>query len=163
MGALKDKQEIFCKEYLKDLNGTQAAIRAGYSEKTANRIASEILSKPVIRTRIKELMDERSKNILIDSEYVVSSLINVATRCQQGEPVMVWDPEAKCMKETGEWQFDSTGANRALELIGKHLGMFTEKVQHSGNVNTGGVNEEQFAKLLEIARSNARTAPGKGK
>jgi len=53
--TLTDKQEMFCREFLINLNATQAAIRAGYSDKTANRTASENLSKPDIQNRITEL------------------------------------------------------------------------------------------------------------
>ena len=53
--ALTGKQEMFCREYLIDLNATQAAIRAGYSAKTVNRTASENMSKPDIQSRIAEL------------------------------------------------------------------------------------------------------------
>ncbi len=58
--ALTDKQEMFCREYLIDLNATQAAIRAGYSAKTANRTASENMSKPDIQLRIAELKAQRN-------------------------------------------------------------------------------------------------------
>lgn len=75
--ALTDKQEMFCCEYLIDLNATQAAIRAGYSEKTANRTASENLSKPDIQIRISELMKERSDRLQIDADYVLNRLVEI--------------------------------------------------------------------------------------
>lgn len=75
--ALTDKQEMFCREYLIDLNATQAAIRAGYSEKTANRTASENLSKPDIQIRISELMKERSDRLQIDADYVLNRLVEI--------------------------------------------------------------------------------------
>ena len=58
---LTSKQEMFCLEYMKDLNATQAAIRASYSEKTAKDIGCENLAKPNIQERIAELMKERSE------------------------------------------------------------------------------------------------------
>ncbi|WP_409265032.1 terminase small subunit [Morganella morganii] len=75
--ALTDKQEMFCREYLVDLNATQAAIRAGYSDKTANRTASENLSKPDIQIRISELMKERSDRLQIDADYVLNRLVEI--------------------------------------------------------------------------------------
>ena len=68
--ALTDKQEMFCREYLIDLNATQAAIRAGYSAKTANRIAAQNLSKLDIQNRIAELKTKRN-------EVVGLSLIHI--------------------------------------------------------------------------------------
>ena len=75
--ALTDKQEMFCREYLIDLNATQAAIRAGYSVKTANRTASENLSKPVIQNRIAELKTKRNEDVGIDADYVLRRLVEI--------------------------------------------------------------------------------------
>ncbi|HAU5528425.1 TPA: terminase small subunit [Proteus mirabilis] len=75
--TLTDKQEMFCREYLIDLNATQAAIRAGYSEKTANRTASENLSKPDIQLRISELLKKRSDRLQIDADYVLNRLVEI--------------------------------------------------------------------------------------
>ncbi|HBS2800871.1 terminase small subunit [Klebsiella pneumoniae] len=75
--ALTDKQEMFCREYLIDLNATQAAIRAGYSEKTANRTASENLSKPDIQSRIAELKAQRNDLVGINANYVLNRLVEI--------------------------------------------------------------------------------------
>ncbi|WP_273838959.1 terminase small subunit [Providencia rettgeri] len=75
--ALNDKQEMFCREYLVDLNATQAAIRTGYSEKTANRIAAQLLSKLDIEKRIQELMNRRSERLDIDADYVLKRLVDI--------------------------------------------------------------------------------------
>lgn len=74
---LTSKQEMFCLEYLIDLNATQAAIRAGYSEKTAQRIASENLSKPLIQERIDTLMRARSIRVNVDAQYVLERLYSI--------------------------------------------------------------------------------------
>jgi len=135
---MTDKQESFCREYLIDLNATQAAIRAGYSKDTAYSIGCENLTKPEIRTRIAEMMDDRSKRTLVDADFVVQNLIEISQRCLQKVPVMIWDHTTKSMvqkqDEAGNdvWEFDSQGANRALELLGKHLKMYTDKVEDSG-------------------------------
>lgn len=71
MSKLTDKQEMFCQEYLKDLNLTQAAIRAGYSEKTAKEIGCENLTKPNIQLRIAELKAKRVEEVRIDAAYVL--------------------------------------------------------------------------------------------
>lgn len=75
--ALTDKQEMFCREYLIDLNATQAAIRAGYSAKTANRTASENMSKPDIQSRIAELKVQRNDLVGINATYVLNRLVEI--------------------------------------------------------------------------------------
>ena len=74
---LTDKQQMFCKEYLIDLNATQACIRAGYSEKTANRIASENLSKLVIQEEISRLKLEREKRVKLTADKVLNDIERV--------------------------------------------------------------------------------------
>ncbi len=81
--ALTDKQEMFCREYLIDLNATQAAIRAGYSTKTANLTASENLSKPDIQLRISELKLQRNDLVGINATYVLNRLVK-RYRCSHG-------------------------------------------------------------------------------
>lgn len=77
MAKLTDKQELFAREYLKDLNATQAAIRAGYSEKTARKIGSENLTKPDVAERIIELKDMRNEEVGIDAAYVLRRLVEI--------------------------------------------------------------------------------------
>jgi len=74
---LTPKQEMFCQEYLIDLNATQSAIRAGYSKKTAKEISCENLTKPNIQERISELKANRSNSIALDAKYVLNRLIEI--------------------------------------------------------------------------------------
>ena len=115
MAKLTDKQEAFCLEYLKDLNATQAAIRAGYSESTARNIACENLTKPNISERVAELMKQRTESTKIDAEWVLKSAKKVYDRCMQNEAVN--DENG----DTGVYKFEHSGANKALEIIGKHV------------------------------------------
>lgn len=75
--ALTDKQEMFCREYLIDLNATQAAIRAGYSEKTSNEQGARLLANVSVQNRISELKAERNDRIDIDASYVLKRLIEI--------------------------------------------------------------------------------------
>jgi phage terminase small subunit len=134
---LSPKQEAFCVEYIKDFNGTHAAIRAGYGKSTATSQASRLLTKDNVRARIAELTKPITKKAGVTSEYVITGLTEVVQRSLQRKAVMVWSPEEKAMvqatDENGEgvWQFDSMGANKALELLGKTMAMFTDKVKVS--------------------------------
>lgn len=77
MAKLTDKKELFAREYLKDLNGTQAAIRAGYSVKTAQEQASRLLSNVMVQSRISELKAERNEEVGIDAAYVLRRLVEI--------------------------------------------------------------------------------------
>ncbi len=138
---LTAKQELFCNEFLKDCNATKAAIRAGYSEKTAGAIGCENLTKPEIHARVEELMAKRTERTQISADFVLNGLMIVAKRCMTAEPVMIWNPEDKVMQQAKDdngkdvWTFDSTGANRALELLGKHTGIFEKDNAQQGKVS----------------------------
>jgi phage terminase small subunit len=130
MSKLTDKQEMFCKEYIIDLNATQAATRASYSAKTAGVIGLENLGKPLIQARLAELMKERSERVKIDADWVLRQAVKVHERCMQAEPVT--DREGNA---TGEFKFEASGANKALELVGKHVNVQAfldkSKVEHA--------------------------------
>ena len=126
--ALTEKMIRFCNEYLIDLNATQAAIRAGYSETTAYSIGHENLSKPEIIEYLEVRRKEVQTRLELNQDWVLKRLKEVSDRSMQAEPHMVWDYDKREWVESGEFKFDSTGANKATELIGKHLGMFVNKV-----------------------------------
>ena len=132
---LNEKQKQFCEEYIIDLNGTQAAIRAGYSEKTANRIASELLSKLDIQEYICELKNKRSERVKYSQDELMRDILEVKNRCMQANPVL--DKEGN---DTGVWKFDSNGANKALDMLAKHVGFYeTDNKQKAFNIS---VNRE---------------------
>lgn len=143
------KQKLFVEEYLIDLNATQAAIRAGYSPDTAKEIGCENLTKPNIRACIDREMAERSKRTGVNADRVVQELAKIAFV----NAVDVIDPKTATVKEdalsedTAAIQsvkvktFGDDGLEReikmadklnALELLGKHMGMFKDKVELSG-------------------------------
>ncbi len=133
----KSRHELFCQEYVKDYNGTQAAIRAGYAEKSAKQTASRLLTNDDLLVRVRELQHEQVERLAVSQDYVVLQLMETYRRCLEATPVLKFDPNTGQTEETGRYQFDSKGALRALELLGKHLGMYNDKLQVSGQLNTG--------------------------
>ena len=135
MSELEEKQKMFCKEYLVDFNGTQAAIRAGYSKKTANEQASRLLTKVNVQKYLKQLIEKRNKRTNITQDDVIADIIKVKDRCMQNEAVL--DKEGN---ETGIYKFDSNGANKALDMLMKHTGGYeTDNKQKAFNIS---VNRE---------------------
>lgn len=136
---LTDKQQRFVDEYLIDLNATQAAIRAGYSEKTAQQMGSENLSKPVIQEAIEKAQAERSERTKVTQDYVIKTIVETIERCSQakqvydksGGPVMTETPDGDLAPA---YRYDATNVLKGAEMLGKHLGMFTDKVEVSGGL-----------------------------
>lgn len=145
---MTQKQKRFIEEYLIDLNATQAAIRAGYSPETAGSIGSENLKKPEIRARIDKAMAERSKRTGISQDRVLYELakIGFANITDVIDPATAKIlPDAKeedlaCIQsikikpnEFGtEREVKMYDKKAALVDIGRHLGMFKDKVEVSG-------------------------------
>ena len=129
---LSGKMEQFCQEYLIDLNGRAAAIRAGYSKKSAHVIAAENLTKPNIQQRLAELTQERNKKVSVSQEKILKDLQHIVDRSLQSVPVMVWD--AKSMKyipkldEHGRsvYEYDPQAASKALDMLSKHVGLYEQ-------------------------------------
>ena len=126
---LTPKQALFIKEYLVDLNATRAAIRAGYADKAAHAMGWQNLTIPEIKAAVTKAQKERAERLEVTADWVVQELIRVYKRCMQEEPVY-W----KGSDQPIEFRFEHAGANRALELIGRHLGMFTDKFDIGDNL-----------------------------
>ena len=94
--------------------------------------ASKLASSTKVALRLKELQDEFKERNMITVEWVLNNLKKVAERCMQEEPVMTKDGDEYV--ESGVYKFEHSGANKSLELLGKHLGMFTDKIEHSGEI-----------------------------
>jgi len=157
------KQKRFVEEYLIDLNATQAAIRAGYSPKAAYSIGSENLRKPEIRACIEKAMAERSKRTGINQDRIIIELAKIGLLNPKN---LINFDEATVKEEATEEDLaaissirvkrfptkDGEGVERevkmydktkALELLGRHFGMFKDKVEVSGL-------EEEKKKLDDI-------------
>jgi len=130
MRELTRKRERFISEYMKDQNGAKAAIRAGFSKKTAAQIASEYLTIPKIKLEIDRRLNEIAEKADITAESIMHRLNLIANRCiQEVDPIMKTNGTYKRDRNTGKicFDFDSAGASRALELLGKTKGMFIDK------------------------------------
>ena len=126
---LNDKQKRFCEEYIVDSNATQAAIRAGYSERTANEQGARLLAKDSVKSYIKELMDERTSDTIASAEEVMryltsvirgKSISHVLARDELGAERIVEKPP------------DEKERLKAAELMGKRHQLFTDKVKVDG-------------------------------
>ena len=195
--ALTDKQKRFCEEYLIALNATQAAIRAGYSPKTAEQTASRLLRNVKVQEYIAKRQKELSRSTQITQERVIKELALIAfsnnadyarvvekkmqtevdgmlvdVLGEDGKPIMYRTVEPVLTDELTEEQkralavikkgrdglevksFDKV---RALELLGKHLGIFTEKIE-------ANVNDTTRSELQELlAQRKARGEPDASK
>lgn len=149
---LTEKQEMFAQEYLIDLNVTQAAIRAGYSQDTAAQQGCRLFKNVNVYARIQELQKIRLEKVQLSAEWVLLRLMQISDRCMQQEEVMKFDYDVKQMIGTGEYQFDSNGANKSTELIGKHLGMFKDKLEHSGKIDSELTVNLTPEKIKEISK-----------
>ena len=121
MSKLTEKQKRFCEEYLIDLNATQSAIRAGYKN---GEIGRQLITKNNVLQYLEELRAEQSKRTEITADKVLEELGSVA-----------FNKTIECV---------GRDKVRALELIGQHLGMFTEKVSIT--------KEEEIPKLLDALK-----------
>ncbi|NQV70989.1 MAG: terminase small subunit [Pseudohongiella sp.] len=135
MNKLSDKQKAFVSEYLIDLNGTQAAIRAGYSKNTAKQIATENLAKPVLAEAIRDAIERRTERTEIKADYVLKQAVKLHERCMQ-EIQPVTDKKGRHVEEEGRpvYSFNAAGAAKALQLVGNHVDVqaFQDKKVISG-------------------------------
>ena len=157
---LTPKQKRFVEEYLVDLNATQAAIRAKYSENTAGSQAFDLLKKPEIQAAIQAEMDKRSKRTNITADNVLKELMRIATADLSGaydeqgrlKPIHeIPEDTRRAMSGVKVFEeFEGFGADRvkigevrevkfwdkpkSLEILARHLKLLTDKVEVSGSV-----------------------------
>lgn len=128
--ALTAKQQRFCDEYLVDLNATQAAIRAGYSKRSAGVIAVENLKKPNIKAYIEKRMDEKEKALIADQDEVLKYLTEVLRGQSKSEEIVIenigdFTSEARTMKKAPS----EKDRLKAAELLGKRYGLYTDNAK----------------------------------
>lgn len=153
MAKLTEKQKRFAEEYLVDLNATQAAIRAGYSPDTANEQGSRLLANVNIKSTVDKMIAERSRRTGINADRVIREIAKIAF-VNAGEVIdfdtailrdKISDDDMAAIQSVKVKTFGEDGIERevkladklkALELLGKHLGLFKDKVEIDGNVKT---------------------------
>lgn len=170
-GMLTDKQRLFCHEYIKDLNATKAAIRAGYKEVNADTVACELIKKTWVSLEIQRLMDKRSKKLEIKSDEILQELKLLGHSDIRGlfdenncvKPMKNWPEElaravasievieeyqrlpmdvhcTECTKLITQQLIGFTkkvkfwDKPKSLELMGRHKKLFTDRVEHSGEL-----------------------------
>ena len=157
--GMRDKQKLFIKEYLIDLNGTQAAIRAGYSKHSAHAGAVELLRNPNVRRELDKALQERAERMDIKADYVLKGIIETVERCKQARPVLNRQGEhVMCETEDGEmrpaYTFDSSAVLKGYELLGKHLNLFTDKIDIKVERVDAGL--EQVARMMLFAQRDSQ-------
>ncbi len=173
---LTARQQRFVEEYLIDLNATQAAIRAGYSPATSNEQGAQLLANLSVRARIDIALAERSKRTGVNADIVIQELAKIA----RVNPIDVIDPDTGKIKvnsaddmaaiasvkvkvtpmkngDAVEREVKMADKLKALELLGKHLGMFVERKELTGKdggpiqleAMTDEQREQRIRELLE--------------
>lgn len=169
---LTKKQEMFVKEYLVDLNATQAAIRAGYSPRTAEWQGPQLLGKKHVAAAVQAAKDKRINRTEISADYVLKKLnaiaemdiLDIMDDSMALKPVREWPKIWRQYLNGFELAEIIAGAGdekkiigvlkkikwpdkmKNLELLGRHFGMFTDKIEHSGKVSLEQLVTESFEK-----------------
>ena len=134
--ALTEKQKRFCDEYLIDLNATQAAIRAGYSERSARQIAERNMTKDDIQKYIKERMSEKEKQLIADQDEVLKYLTSVLRGESTAQEIVIEGTGDGCSEaKTMEKAPSEKERLKAAELLGKRYALFTDKVETDMDVD----------------------------
>lgn len=170
MAKLTDKQELFAREYLKDLNATQAAIRAGYSEKTAKEVGYENLTKPHVLELVAELKAQRVEQTGIDAAYVLRRLteidqmdvLDILLANGELKPIKDW-PKVWRTTLSGMDIVEMASADSAallkkikwpdkvknLELLGKHVNVQAFREQTATEITGANGGPVRYADMSE--------------
>ena len=126
---LTPKQDRFVQEYVIDLNATQAAIRAGYAKGSAHVAGCRLLMNDKVTAQIQLGCNAKAKELNVDAQWVIEKLVANHDRAMQAEVVI--DSEGN---EIGEYRYNGAVANKSLELLMRHFGMFNDKVEIKGGL-----------------------------
>ena len=156
--ALNERQKRFVLEYVRNGgNGTEAAMKAGYSARSAHVQASRMLKDDKIQAYRRACVRELYKQLGLTPEAIGMEIWGVYQKCLEATPHLVWDSRAHDYVPDGTFVFDSRGALKALELLAKQNGALTERVEISAPEQP-----MSLAKMLEAAREVLADADGGG-
>jgi len=121
---LSPMRDLFCRNIANGKKNKESAINAGYAISSAHTTANRLRKKENIRKAIAYYQQQATQRVNITPDMVLAGIHSNAVRCAQGEPVLNDEGE-----EIGVWKFDSSGSNKAWELLGKHLRLFVDRVE----------------------------------
>jgi phage terminase small subunit len=158
--ALTPKRKLFVQEYLKDLNAAGAYKRAGFAVRNDHVAAVEgarLLTNPDIAAAVTAAQAARARKLDIDAAWVLRRLVRNANRAAQAVPVRDRDGNA-----TGEYEYQGAVVNKSLELIGKHVGMFRERVEHEHSGTVTLTLDQALAADRELEQWEKSRGAGEG-
>jgi phage terminase small subunit len=174
--SLTEKRKRFAREYAVDLNATQAAIRAGYARNCANRTAYTLMHDPGVAAEVHRNMQAVSVKIDVTANKVLKELARIAfadlaaiVKIDHGRVRMI-DTDALTIDQRSAIariaetengvKIDMHDKTKALELLGRYLALFTDKLEHSGNVNVvERLSDEELERIVSGSSSGDVAAP----
>lgn len=142
---LGEKQKRFVREWLIDMNGTRAAVRAGYSEKSAANTASRLMKDPDVQAYRNELLKAKFDELGITRHSLAVEVYEMMQKCKGGTPHMVWNSDTKTYEPDGTWEQNEKGLYKGAELLSRLLDKMDGAAEDEGadyeTMLTGGGRE----------------------
>lgn len=142
---LGEKQKRFVREWLVDMNGTRAAVRAGYSEKSAANTASRLMKDPDVQAYRNELLKAKFDELGITRHSLAVEVYEMMQKCKGGTPHMVWNSDTKTYEPDGTWEQNEKGLYKGAELLSRLLDKMDGAAEEEGTdyetMLTGGGRE----------------------
>lgn len=136
------RQKKFCDALLTGKSGTEAAVDAGYSPRSAASRASKLRAEEKIQDYLAARTDLEAAELGITEGWLLTKTVEVVQRCMEAEPVLEWNEETRQKEPSGKYQFNAQGALSGLKLVGQIIGVGTET-----QVAVGGL--EEYLRTLE--------------
>ena len=142
---LSEKQRRFVREWLVDMNGTRAAVRAGYSEKSAANTASRLMKDPDVQAYRNELLKAKFDELGITRHSLAVEVYEMMQKGKGGTPHMVWNSDTKTYEPDGTWEQNEKGLYKGAELLSRLLDKMDGAAEDEGadyeTMLTGGGRE----------------------